>query len=91
MNSRLALKFGYLCRYSNTPISGFVKSDNTRRRRRLCCVCERQIPHPEPATHDLNWLWERIKAEVPAKLGGDTWDGFDTEFIGKLVKDQGPT
>jgi hypothetical protein len=38
-------------------------------------------------THDLNWLWERIKAEVPAKLGGDTWDGFDTEFIGKLIKD----
>ena len=38
-------------------------------------------------THDLNWLWERIKAEVPAKLGGDTWDGFDTGFIGKLVKD----
>lgn len=38
-------------------------------------------------THDLNWLWERIKAEVPVKLGGETWDGFDTDFIGKLVKD----
>jgi putative salt-induced outer membrane protein YdiY len=29
MNSRLALKFGYMWRYSNTPISGFVQSDNT--------------------------------------------------------------
>jgi hypothetical protein len=38
-------------------------------------------------THDLNWLWEQIKAEVPAKLGGDTWDGFDTGFIERLVKD----
>jgi putative salt-induced outer membrane protein len=29
MNSRLALKAGYLWRYSNTPAPGFVKSDNT--------------------------------------------------------------
>jgi putative salt-induced outer membrane protein len=29
MNSRLALRFGYLWRYSNTPVAGFVKSDNT--------------------------------------------------------------
>jgi hypothetical protein len=37
-------------------------------------------------THGLNWLWERIKAEMPAKLGDDTWDGFATDFIGKLVR-----
>jgi Protein of unknown function, DUF481 len=29
MNSRLALKFGYLWRYSNSPIAGFEKSDST--------------------------------------------------------------
>jgi putative salt-induced outer membrane protein YdiY len=29
MNSRLALKIGYLWRYSNAPVPGFVKSDNT--------------------------------------------------------------
>jgi putative salt-induced outer membrane protein YdiY len=29
LNSRLALKFGYLWRYSNAPVAGFVKSDNT--------------------------------------------------------------
>jgi putative salt-induced outer membrane protein len=29
MNSRLALKFGYLWRYSNAPVVGFVKGDNT--------------------------------------------------------------
>jgi putative salt-induced outer membrane protein YdiY len=29
MNSRLALKVGYLWRYSNAPAFGFVKSDNT--------------------------------------------------------------
>jgi putative salt-induced outer membrane protein len=29
MNSRLALKIGYLWRYSNAPVAGFVKSDNT--------------------------------------------------------------
>jgi hypothetical protein len=29
MNSRLALKIGYLWRYSNVPAFGFVKSDNT--------------------------------------------------------------
>ena len=29
MNSRLALKFGYLWRYSNLPVPNFVKSDNT--------------------------------------------------------------
>lgn len=29
MNSRLALKIGYLWRYSNLPTFGFVKSDNT--------------------------------------------------------------
>ncbi len=29
MNSHLALKVGYLWRYSNAPVAGFVKSDNT--------------------------------------------------------------
>jgi putative salt-induced outer membrane protein YdiY len=29
MNARLALKIGYLWRYSNTPAFGFVRSDNT--------------------------------------------------------------
>jgi putative salt-induced outer membrane protein YdiY len=29
MNSRLALKIGYLWRYSNAPTEGFVKTDNT--------------------------------------------------------------
>src|SRR5262249_25655625 len=29
MNTRLALKAGYLWRYSNAPIAGFVKSDST--------------------------------------------------------------
>ena len=29
MNRRLALRFGYLWRYSNTPVVGFVKSDNS--------------------------------------------------------------
>ena len=29
MTSRLALKFGYLFRYSNDPVPGFKKSDNT--------------------------------------------------------------
>jgi putative salt-induced outer membrane protein YdiY len=29
MNARLALKIGYLWRYSNTPTIGFVRSDNT--------------------------------------------------------------
>jgi putative salt-induced outer membrane protein YdiY len=29
LNSRLALKLGYLWRYSNAPIAGFMKSDNT--------------------------------------------------------------
>ncbi len=29
MNSRLALKVGYLWRYSNTPVAGFVKNDST--------------------------------------------------------------
>ena len=29
LNSRLALRFGYLWRYSNTPVAGFVKTDNT--------------------------------------------------------------
>ena len=29
INTRLALKFGYLFRYSNLPTPGFVKSDNT--------------------------------------------------------------
>ena len=29
LNSRLALKLGYLWRYSNAPIGGFVKSDHT--------------------------------------------------------------
>jgi putative salt-induced outer membrane protein YdiY len=29
MNARLALKIGYLWRYSNAPVPGFVKSDNT--------------------------------------------------------------
>jgi putative salt-induced outer membrane protein len=29
MNSRLALKIGYLWRYSNAPVPGFVKADNT--------------------------------------------------------------
>jgi putative salt-induced outer membrane protein YdiY len=29
MNSRLALKIGYLFRYSNDPVPGFKKSDNT--------------------------------------------------------------
>lgn len=29
MNSRLALKLGYLWRFSNVPAAGFVKSDNT--------------------------------------------------------------
>jgi putative salt-induced outer membrane protein len=29
LNRRLALKFGYLWRYSNAPVAGFVKSDNT--------------------------------------------------------------
>ncbi len=39
-------------------------------------------------THDLDWLWERIKVEVPAKLGDKTtWEGFDIEFIERLVKD----
>ena len=28
MNSRLALKVGYLWRFSNTPVAGFVKTDN---------------------------------------------------------------
>jgi hypothetical protein len=38
-------------------------------------------------THDLNWLWSQIKAEVPAKLGGGAWSGFDTAFIDDLVRD----
>jgi putative salt-induced outer membrane protein YdiY len=29
MNSHLALKLGYLVRYANAPIAGFVKTDNT--------------------------------------------------------------
>jgi putative salt-induced outer membrane protein YdiY len=29
LNSRLALKLGYLWRYSNAPVAGFMKSDNT--------------------------------------------------------------
>jgi len=29
MNARLALKFGYLFRYSNDPVPGFKKTDNT--------------------------------------------------------------
>jgi putative salt-induced outer membrane protein YdiY len=29
MNSRLALKVGYLWRFSNAPVAGFVKNDNT--------------------------------------------------------------
>ena len=29
MNSRIALKLGYLLRYSNTPVPGFKKTDNT--------------------------------------------------------------
>jgi putative salt-induced outer membrane protein YdiY len=29
MNGRLALKLGYLFRYSNLPVPGFKKSDNT--------------------------------------------------------------
>ena len=29
MTNRLALKIGYLWRYSNAPISGFKKSDST--------------------------------------------------------------
>ncbi|MGE5246684.1 MAG: YdiY family protein [Betaproteobacteria bacterium] len=29
MNSRLALKFGYLLRYANDPVPGFKKTDNT--------------------------------------------------------------
>jgi putative salt-induced outer membrane protein YdiY len=29
MNGRLALKLGYLFRYSNLPAPGFKKSDNT--------------------------------------------------------------
>ena len=29
INSRLALKIGYLWRYSNAPVSGFVKNDST--------------------------------------------------------------
>ncbi len=29
LNSRLALKLGYLWRYSNSPVPGFVKTDNT--------------------------------------------------------------
>jgi len=29
INTRLALKIGYLWRYSNTPAAGFLKSDNT--------------------------------------------------------------
>jgi putative salt-induced outer membrane protein len=29
MNSRLALKIGYLWRYSNAPVAGFVKNDST--------------------------------------------------------------
>jgi putative salt-induced outer membrane protein YdiY len=29
MNSHLALRFGYLWRYSNAPAAGFVKADNT--------------------------------------------------------------
>ena len=29
MNSRLAVKIGYLWRFSNAPVAGFVKSDNT--------------------------------------------------------------
>lgn len=36
-------------------------------------------------THDLNWLWERIKEEVPAKLGVEAWNGFDTAFVEQLV------
>jgi len=29
MNAHLALKIGYLFRYSNEPVPGFKKSDNT--------------------------------------------------------------
>src|SRR5206468_5967770 len=29
MNKRLALKLGYLVRYSNDPVPGFKKTDNT--------------------------------------------------------------
>jgi hypothetical protein len=29
MNSRLALKLGYLLRYANDPVPGFKKTDNT--------------------------------------------------------------
>jgi len=29
MNSRIALKIGYLLRYSNDPVPGFKKTDNT--------------------------------------------------------------
>ncbi len=29
MNAHLALKLGYLWRYSNAPVPGFLKGDNT--------------------------------------------------------------
>jgi hypothetical protein len=38
-------------------------------------------------THNLDWLWRQIKAEVPAKLKEQTWNGFDIEFIEKLVQE----
>jgi hypothetical protein len=38
-------------------------------------------------THNLQGLWDRIKRAVPAKLGQDAWDGFDTAFIDKVVRD----
>jgi hypothetical protein len=38
-------------------------------------------------THNLQALWDSIQQEVPTKLGQNAWDGFDTAFIDKVVRD----
>ncbi len=35
--------------------------------------------------HDLAELWRTVRTETPDKIGREAWDGFDTEFVDKLV------